>query len=104
MDGLQKEAASATVEPGTYVVRIKSGYFCYGDERSKEAFVLLWIHGGEFTNLKTNVRTSATWTSLNGFDDTVTLEVHTPTTISALLLDVYEEDNSGEITVTILDA
>ncbi len=41
---------------------------------------------------------------MNGYDDTMTLEVKETITVSALLLDVYEEDNSGEIVVSILDA
>ena len=72
--------------------------------RASEPFVLIWIHGGKFVNFKTNVETTATWSSLNGYDDTITLEVKETTTVSALLIDVYEEDNSGEITVSILDA
>ncbi|NET14517.1 MAG: hypothetical protein F6K08_17635 [Okeania sp. SIO1H6] len=54
--------------------------------------------------MKTNVETSATWSSLNGYDDTITLEVKETITVSALFLDVYEDDNSGEVTVSILDA
>ncbi|NEP80641.1 MAG: hypothetical protein F6K17_23685 [Okeania sp. SIO3C4] len=104
MENLQNEAASATVEPGIYVLRIKSGAFSYGGGMPAEPFVLLWIYGGKFVNLKTNVETTATWSSLNGYDDTMTLEVKETATISALLLDVYEKDNSGEIVVSILDA
>ncbi len=104
MDNLQNEAASATLEPGMYVLRIKSGAFSYATGMAAEPFVLLWIYGGKFVNLKTNVETVATWSSLNGYDDTMTLEVKEQITVSALLLDVYEEDNSGEIVVSILDA
>jgi len=104
MENLQNEAASATLEPGMYVLRIKSGAFSYGEGMAGEPFVLLWIYGGKFINLKTNVETSATWSSLNGYDDTMTLEVKEKITVSALLLDVYEKDNSGEIVVSILDA
>ncbi len=41
---------------------------------------------------------------MNGYDDTMTLEVKETITVSALLLDVYEKDNSAEIVVSILDA
>ncbi|NEQ73059.1 MAG: hypothetical protein F6K23_08210 [Okeania sp. SIO2C9] len=104
MENLQKEAASASLDPGMYVLRIKSGSFSYGSGMGAEPFVLLWIYGGKFVNLKTNVETSATWSSLNGYDDTITLEVKETITVSALFLDVYEDDNSGEVTVSILDA
>lgn len=104
MEALQNQAASAKLEPGKYVLRIDSGTFSYGDNRVQEAFVLIWISGGKFINYKTNVETSATWSSLNGYDDTITLEVKETTNVSALLLDVYKHDNSGVITVSILDA
>ncbi|MDY7003515.1 MAG: hypothetical protein SWX82_05970 [Cyanobacteriota bacterium] len=104
MEDLQKKAASTSLEPGMYVLRIKSGSFSYGSNMTSEPFVLLWIYGGKFVNLKTNVETTATWSSLNGYDDTITLEIKETTTISALLLDVHEKDNSGEIVVSILDA
>lgn len=104
MDAFQNTGASATLEPGMYVLRIKSGNFSYADSRGPEAFVLLWIYGGKFINYKTNVETTATWSSLNGFDDTLTLEVKETTNVCAALLDTNKDDNSGEVVVSILDA
>ena len=104
MDNLQNQAASTTLEPGTYVLRIKSGGFSYGSGLPSEPFVLLWIYGGKFVNLKTNVETVATWSSLNGYDDTLTLEVKEKITVNVVLIDVYGEDNSGEMVISILDA
>ncbi|NES73813.1 MAG: hypothetical protein F6K24_55850 [Okeania sp. SIO2D1] len=104
MENLQKEAASASLDPGMYVLRIKSGSFSYGSGMGAEPFVLLWIYGGKFVNLKTNVETSATWSSLNGYDDTITLEVKEAIIVNALFLDTHEGDNDGEVTVSILDA
>ncbi|MCL2923621.1 MAG: hypothetical protein MGF17_03075 [Trichodesmium sp. MAG_R04] len=103
MDKLQNKSASATLEPGTYVLRIKDGEFSYGDSIA-EPFVLIWIYGGKFINLKTNVETKATWSSLNGYDDTITLVVKENTNISGLFLDVYKQDNTGNIVISILDA
>ena len=104
MENLQNEAASAILEPGMYVLRIQSGAFSYGNGAAKEPFVLLWIYGGKFKNLKTGELTGATWSSLNGYDDTITLKVEEKSTVSALFLDTNKQDNSGEIVVSILDA
>lgn len=104
MDGFQNTGASTALEPGMYVLRVKSGSFSYADGRGEEAFVLLWIYGGKFINYKTNVETTATWSSLNGYDDTLTLEVKETTNVCAALLDVNKKDNSGEVVVSILDA
>ena len=104
MDGFQNTGASTALEPGMYVLRIKSGNFSYTDNRGSEAFVLIWIYGGKFVNYKTNVETSATWSSLNGYDDTITLEVKETTNVCAAILDTNKYDNSGEIVVSILEA
>lgn len=102
---LQSGANSTKLEPGIYVVRINQGSFSYGSDQEKfpgEPFVLIWIYGGKFINKKTNLEVGATWSTLNGFDDTLTLEVKETTTISGLFLDTYERDNTGEITLSIL--
>ena len=104
MDAFQNTGASTVLEPGMYVLRIKSGNFSYASGRASEALVLIWIYGGKFINYKTNVETTTTWSSLNGYDDTITLEVKETTTVCAALLDTNKYDNSGEIVVSILDA
>ena len=104
MNAFQNTGASTVLEPGMYVLRIKSGNFSYGSGRGPEAFVLIWIYGGKFINYKTNAETTTTWSSLNGYDDTITLEVKETTTVCAVLLDTNKYDNSGEIVVSILDA
>jgi|SRR5579883_873403 hypothetical protein len=102
---IQSGTNSTKLEPGIYVVRINKGSFSYGADQKEfpgEPFVLLWIYGGKFINKKTNVEVGATWYTLNGYDDTLTLEVKETTTISGLFFDTYERDNTGEITLSIL--
>jgi hypothetical protein len=102
---LQSGTNSTKLEPGTYVVRINKGSFSYGGDQKEypaEPFVLIWIYGGKFINKKTNVEVGATWSTLNGPDDTLTLEVKETTTLSGLFFDTYERDNTGEITLSIL--
>jgi hypothetical protein len=53
-------------------------------------------------NQKTGVEVGATWSSLNGFDDTLTLEVLEPATLCAFFFDTYAEDNQGEVQLTVV--
>ncbi|WP_293062825.1 DUF4912 domain-containing protein, partial [Okeania sp. SIO2B3] len=101
--GMQETAVSETLEPGIYIVRIKSGTFCYGSNicPSGEPFVLLWIFGGKVKNKKTNIPVGQTWSTLNGSHETLTLEVLETTTLYALFVDTYPDDNNGELTVSV---
>ena len=56
MQKLQEETAVSTqLQPGTYVIKIRSGAFNYqaSDQQSGEPLVMLWIYGGKFINKKT---------------------------------------------------
>lgn len=100
---LEKTAASQTLTPGTYVVRIKQGNFSFwGKGIRAEPFVLIWMHGGSFINKATGVSTSATWSALNGVDDTLTVQVVKTTTLYGLFIDSNNRDNSGQVTLSIL--
>jgi hypothetical protein len=75
MQQIQSEiSVSTTLEPGINIIKIKSGSFGYQSESGfkGEPLVLLWIYGGKVVNKKTNVEVDATWSSLNGYDDTLT--------------------------------
>ncbi|MDF5716610.1 MAG: DUF4912 domain-containing protein [Rhizonema sp. NSF051] len=103
MRSLQETAVSKTLEPGIHVVRIKDGNFAYGMEsQMRQPIVLLWIYGGRFINKKTNASVQATWSTLNGYDDTLTLEVSETTTLCAFFLDTYVDDNHGELTLSVI--
>ncbi|MGK7900104.1 MAG: hypothetical protein AB4352_01590 [Hormoscilla sp.] len=102
MDNLQKVAAEATLEPGTYVLRINSGSVSYGPEDNAKPFALLWIYGGKFIDLQTGSQNIATWETLNGYGDTLTLEVKKTVTVNALFLDTNKADNKGQVSISIL--
>jgi hypothetical protein len=105
MRKLQEETAVSTeLQPGTYVIRIRNGAFNYqaSAQQSGEPLVMLWIYGGTFINKKTNVSVAATWSTLNGDDDTLTLEVLETTTLCAFFFDSYLEDNEGEVTLSVV--
>jgi hypothetical protein len=100
----QETAVSTSLEPGTNVVKIRSGAFNYRSDSGHqgEPMVLLWIYGGKVINKKTGVPVGATWSTLNGYDDTLTLEVLEPATLCAFFFDTYLEDNDGEILLSVV--
>ncbi|MEM7771072.1 MAG: substrate-binding domain-containing protein [Cyanobacteria bacterium P01_A01_bin.37] len=105
IDHLQSTANSTPLSPGSYIIRIKDGAFSYSENNSHvdpEPWVMLWIYGGRFVNQKTKVEVGATWVALNGYNDTLKLEVLEATTLCALFLDTYKDDNSGQITLSVL--
>jgi len=103
MNSIQQKAVSTKLEPGIYKVRIKDGAFDYKKEVGHvgEPWVLLWIYGGKVINKKTNVPVPATWTTLNGYEDELILEVIEPATLSAFFIDTFIDDNEGEVTLSV---
>ncbi len=103
MTALQEVAVKHILEPGLQIIRIKAGTFGYGDnDSSREPFVLLWIYGGKVINKKTNIPTESTWSTLNGYDETLTLEVLETSTLCAFFLDTNPDDNYGELTLSVI--
>lgn len=96
-------ANTHSLTPAVYTLQIKDGVFNYDgdDTHPGEPFVLLWIHGGTVINEKTGIPVSSTWTTLNGYDDTLTLDVREPAMLCAFFLDTYPDDNTGEITLSV---
>jgi phosphate transport system substrate-binding protein len=104
MKRIQEKAVSKTLEPGHYLVKIQSGTFGYhsGPDSVGEPLVLLWIYGGKVINQKTKVEVGSTWSSLNGYDDLLTLEVCETATLSAFFFDTEVDDNQGEVNLSIV--
>ncbi len=63
---------------------------------------MLWTYGGKFKNLKTNKVVPAGWSTLNGYDDTVTLAVIEKSTLCAFFFDTNTDDNDGDVTVSVV--
>lgn len=104
IQAIQEQGVSVKLEPGTNIVKIREGAFSYvsGTSPQAEPMVLLWIYGGKIINQKTNVEVDATWTSLNGYDDALVMEVIEPATLCAFFLDTHISDNSGELTLSVV--
>jgi len=99
MGQLEQTAVSKSLSPGSYIIRIHGGGFGYQAGDTAEPVVLLWIYGGRFINRDTDVEVNATWVSLNGYEDTLTLDAIDPITVAAFFMDTYREDNEGELTL-----
>lgn len=103
IEPVEKIAACTEIEPGIHVIRINHGSFSYHDTgEEKQPSVLLWIAGGKFKNKASEVPVSASWGCLNGYNDTYTIEVSKTTKLHALFLDTHDDDNQGEIELSIL--
>ncbi|MDB9524970.1 DUF4912 domain-containing protein [Oscillatoria sp. CS-180] len=97
-------SAKHSLENGLHILRIREGSFRYDGNLSHpgEPFVLLWIYGGRVINKKTGVPVSATWSTLNGYADTLTLDVLEPAQVCAFFVDTFPDDNVGEITLSVI--
>jgi hypothetical protein len=104
IEAIQNTGVKQELTSGIWVVRIRKGSFDYIKDdpqgQKGEPLVMLWMYGGKFKNLKTNKIVPAGWSTLNGFDDTVTLAVSEPITLCAFFFDIYLEDNDGDVTVS----
>ncbi|MFQ4138882.1 substrate-binding domain-containing protein [Nodosilinea sp. PGN35] len=96
-------AATYSLDPGSYILRIRAGGFNYGDNTQPgEPWVLLWIYGGQVSNLKTGVWVNSTWSTLNGYGDTLSLEVDEPAQLCAFFMDTFPENNTNALTLSVI--
>jgi hypothetical protein len=66
--------------------------------------VVLWIYGVDgstFINKNTGDETGATWTTLNGYNKKLQLEVKEKAVICALFFDVNNSDSKGEVNLLV---
>lgn len=112
MENLQNQASSITLNEGTYEIHIADGFYSYAKVTTQgEPFVLLWIYGmngSTFVNKTSGFdengkgfETGATWTTLNGKKDILTLYVKEQVVLCGLFFDVNKEENDGEVTLSI---
>jgi hypothetical protein len=105
MNHLQQNVAnSLTLTQGTYEIKITSGSYKYANAKAEEPFVLLWIYGVDgatFVNQNTGFETGATWTTLNGYHDTLRIEVKKEAVLCSLFFDVNNSNNSGSVELLI---
>ena len=106
MNNLQQNVATSfTFDKGTFDIKIIGGRYKYAKAKTEgEPFVLLWIYGvngSKFINKTTGYEVGATWTTLNGSNDNLQLEVKQRTVLNALFFDVNNNDNSGSVDLLI---
>jgi phosphate transport system substrate-binding protein len=103
IDRLKQSAVSKILETGQYLLKIRNGGFGYQSDASKnEPWLLLWIHGGRVINKKTGKEVISTWSSLNGYDEVLSLDVLEETTVSAFFIDTAIDDNQGEVDLAVV--
>ena len=106
MDNLQQNVASTfTFDSGTYNIQITGGrYKCSASKTGGEPSVILWIYGEDgstFINKNTGFETGATWTTLNGYNDKLQLEVKGKAVLCGLFFDTSDRDRQGSVSLLI---
>ncbi|MEA5465324.1 hypothetical protein VB741_16480 [Leptothoe sp. PORK10 BA2] len=103
MNAIQDNGVSVTLDPGTNVVKLRDSGVSYttGTGAKAEPWLLFWIYGGKVINQKTNVEVQATWASLNGYDDSLVIDVIESATLCAFLFDTSTGNHSGELTLAV---
>ncbi|ESA36443.1 abc-type phosphate transport periplasmic component [Leptolyngbya sp. Heron Island J] len=103
MTAIQDKGVSVTLTPGINVVKLLESDTPYitATGAKAEPWVLLWIYGGRVINSKTNVEVVATWASLRGYTDVLTINVIESATLCALLFDASPGHHSGELTLSV---
>ncbi len=105
MNYLQNNVAvSATLEPGVNLIKLRHSDWQYPAATACEPAAMLWIHGGSFVNQATGVDVSATWASLQGYDDVLVLNVKQTTTLRAFLLNTQDHPTGNPLTLSIARA
>ena len=96
-------AAKTHLASGLYEINITDGSFDYQSQTGEpgEPLAILWIYGGRVINKATNVPVTATWSTLNGYGDILTLEVLDSAILCAFFIDTYLDDNEGEVHVSV---
>lgn len=103
MNAIQDNGVSVHLSPGINVVKLQESDSTYttGTGTQAEPWVLLWIYGGKVVNQQTNVEVVATWASLNGYEDSLVLNVVEPATLCAFLFDTSTGNHSGELKLSV---
>ena len=103
MNAIQDNGVSVQLSSGTNIVKLQEGDSAYttGTGTNAEPWVLLWIYGGKVVNQQTNVEVVATWASLNGYEDSLVLDVVEPATLCAFLFDTSTGNHSGELNLSV---
>jgi phosphate transport system substrate-binding protein len=105
MNYLQNNVAvSAMLEPGVNLIKLRHSDWQYPDATEREPSVMLWIHGGSFVNQSTGVSVNATWSSLQGYDDVLVLNVKERTTLRAFLINTQSQPTGNPLTLSIARA
>ena len=106
MDHIQQNVANSfSLDQGSYEIKITGGTYKYAKAKTGgEPFVLLWVYGidgGTFVNQNTGFETGATWTTLNGYHDTLKIAIKEKAVLCSLFFDVDQSDNSGSVQLSI---
>jgi phosphate transport system substrate-binding protein len=100
---IQNKSVQTSLETGQYLIKIRSGGFGYTSGRGNyDPWIMLWVYGGRVINQQTGINVATTMSTLNGYDEVLSLQVLEPATLSAFFMDTHVEDNEGTVTLSIV--
>ncbi|MEM9486573.1 MAG: DUF4912 domain-containing protein, partial [Cyanobacteria bacterium P01_F01_bin.116] len=104
MSVLQTTAQRISLTPGCYILTLDAKNIAadLSAPGAKEPSIILWIYGGRFINQQTNIDATSTWITLNGYTDSLTLDVLEPTNVCAFFFDTAPKTDSHQLTLLIL--
>jgi phosphate transport system substrate-binding protein len=97
-------AVSVALDKGLKLVKLRTSDYNYPAETEREATVMLWIHGGRFVNQSTGIEVESTWTSLQGYDDVLVLDVKEDTTLRAFFFNTQIQPSGNPLTLSVARA
>lgn len=100
---LQANAKHIPLETGYYILTLDVQTVNNAElDAISEPIIMLWLEGGRFINQKTGVEVTSTWTTLNGYNDSLALNVLESTNVYAVFFNTTAQIAGSQLTLLIL--
>jgi hypothetical protein len=100
MRRIQDEVAvSIPLETGIHLIKLRQNVTSTATASEPEPSVLLWIYGGPVINRSTDAEVTATWASLQGYEDVLALDVKQTANLCALFIDTAAK--TGQLSLSV---
>ncbi|MBX2864612.1 MAG: DUF4912 domain-containing protein [Leptolyngbyaceae cyanobacterium MAG.088] len=100
---LQANAKHIPLDPGYYILTLDVQTVNNAElDAISEPIIMLWLEGGRFINQKTGVEVTSTWTTLNGYNDSLALNVLESTNVYAVFFNTTAQIAGSQLTLLML--
>jgi hypothetical protein len=101
MDEMQRiennASVSISLDPGIHLIKLRQEMA--DSSPTLEPAVMFWIYGGSVINRSTDTEVTQTWTSLQGYDDVLALDVKQSAQLCALFFGT--ESHPGQLSLSV---